>query len=223
MNVQPWRTAAMLLAACGLLSSCRLAKQRVDFTWFRDACTSPQNDTVHIEAGRGLPQGSAPAATAKRQLMPWQQQENALSLGQEPRQQTAYAPSAAAASPAASYTVQPGDTLSGIARKCHVSLASLYSANGLNAETARGLRPGQTLHVTRPATHGAAQAAASPQQPVAPRQQASADYTVRKGDTLSAIAARNHTSTAGLIRANRLTPQQANRLKIGQKLIIPRH
>jgi len=223
MNVQPWRTAAMLLAACGLLSSCRLAKQRVDFTWFRDACTSPQNDTVHIEAGRGLPQSSAPAAPAKRQWMPWQQQqkEAALSPWQEPRQQTTYAPPAAAASSVASYTVQPGDTLSGIARKCHVSLASLYAANGLNAETARGLRPGQMLRVPRPAAHGAALAAA--QQPVAPRQQASAGYAVRKGDTLSGIAARHHTTTAELIRANRLTPQQANRLKIGQKLIIPRH
>ncbi|NCA22884.1 MAG: LysM peptidoglycan-binding domain-containing protein, partial [Crocinitomicaceae bacterium] len=43
-------------------------------------------------------------------------------------------------------------------------------------------------------------------------------YTVRSGDTLSQIAARNRTTVARIKKANRL---RSDRLSIGQVLVIP--
>lgn len=44
---------------------------------------------------------------------------------------------------------------------------------------------------------------------------------VQPGDTLSRIAARHGVSTAALIRANGMTPQQADHIRAGQKLSLP--
>lgn len=44
-------------------------------------------------------------------------------------------------------------------------------------------------------------------------------YTVRKGDTLSGIAARHHTTAAAIRRANGLS---SDKIAIGKKLTIPR-
>ena len=54
------------------------------------------------------------------------------------------ATAAPAATPGASITVQPGDTLSGLARKSGVSVAALMQANGLASPK---IVPGQTLVV----------------------------------------------------------------------------
>ncbi|RVU84704.1 LysM domain-containing protein [Leucothrix sargassi] len=45
-------------------------------------------------------------------------------------------------------------------------------------------------------------------------------YTVRRGDTLSRIAARNHTSVKQLIKLNSLSAKQANNLRVGMKLRV---
>lgn len=45
-------------------------------------------------------------------------------------------------------------------------------------------------------------------------------HTVRSGETLSGIAHKYHISTAQIMRSNKL--KNANRLRIGQKLIIER-
>lgn len=53
----------------------------------------------------------------------------------------------------------------------------------------------------------------------APTAAGSSVYTVRKGDTLSGIAARHHTTAAAIRRANGLT---SDKIAIGKKLTIPR-
>lgn len=46
-------------------------------------------------------------------------------------------------------------------------------------------------------------------------------YTVQPGDTLRSIAETNGVSVDALLRANNLTPQDADNLRIGQELVIP--
>lgn len=46
-------------------------------------------------------------------------------------------------------------------------------------------------------------------------------YVVQAGDTLRAIAERFGVSVSDLLRANNLTPEQADSLRAGQELIIP--
>jgi LysM repeat protein len=56
----------------------------------------------------------------------------------------------------------------------------------------------------------------APPAPSAPRK-----YTVQPGDTLRSIAAQFNVSVTALVEANKLTPQQADSLRVGQELIIP--
>jgi LysM repeat protein len=46
-------------------------------------------------------------------------------------------------------------------------------------------------------------------------------YTVQPGDTLGGIARQFGVSVPALIKANNLTPAQADSLRVGQKLVIP--
>ena len=48
-------------------------------------------------------------------------------------------------------------------------------------------------------------------------------YTVRQGDTLSTIARRYNTTIAKIMQANNMTAEQAHRLSIGQKILLPRN
>lgn len=216
---------AVLALAGSLASSCRSSRQRVDFTWFRDVCTPARNDTVQVEKGQGLPAHVAPAPAARRTWAPWQQQQ-ASSQPQHTSHQPAAALPPAAAHGSATYTVQPGDTLSGIARKTGTSLSALYAANGLTESSAKGIRPGQRLTLPHKAATPAARASTAPHTaahtPATAAHATQGTYIVRKGDTLGAIAARHHTTTAALAKANRLNKQQADRLRPGQRLILPR-
>ena len=101
---------------------------------------------------------------------------------------------AAAAAPAApaggGYTVQPGDTLSGIAASAGVSVASLAAANGLDPA-------GMLVAGTSLALPGAGGGGAPPAQ---------GGYTVRAGDTLSGLAAGAGVSMADMAAMNGLDP-----------------
>jgi LysM repeat protein len=55
-------------------------------------------------------------------------------------------------------------------------------------------------------------------QPAAPAQR---KYTVEAGDTLRSIATKFDVSVQAIIDANKLTPQEADSLRVGQELIIP--
>ena len=59
---------------------------------------------------------------------------------------------------------------------------------------------------------------AAPTAPPASRQRT---YTVQPGDTLRSIAEQFNVSVTALLEANKLTPQQADSLRVGQELTIP--
>ena len=103
-------------------------------------------------------------------------------------------------------TVQPGDSLWSLAQRHGVSVAALKVANGLSGDA---IQAGQRLRLSAPAP--AAEAAVVAGVPTNP-------YTVRKGDTLAAIAARTRLSVTDLRRANGL---KGDFLEVGQRLRIP--
>ncbi|MCG2623839.1 LysM peptidoglycan-binding domain-containing protein [Arthrobacter sp. I2-34] len=109
-----------------------------------------------------------------------------------------------------SYTVRAGDTLSGIASRHGISLSKLLSANGL--KTSSIIYPGQKLKLTGKGA-GTVTAAAKP---AAQAATVSGSYTVKTGDTLSGIAARNGTTLAKLLSANGL--KSSSIIYPGQKL-----
>jgi LysM repeat protein len=105
------------------------------------------------------------------------------------------------------YTVVAGDTLSSIARAHGVTVSALTSANSLRNPNL--VRIGATLAI--PAGDGSSGGGSSGG--------ASGSYTVRAGDTLTAIAARYGVSTSALSSANNL--RDRNLVRIGQRLTIP--
>jgi LysM repeat protein len=132
------------------------------------------------------------------------------------------APAPAPASPAGGsvYTVKSGDTLSAIAARHGVKLSEVFGWNGLNMGSI--IRPGQQIKIGggAAAPAPAAPAPAAPA-PVAPAAQApsSGSYTIKSGDTLSGIAARNSVKLSDVLAANRLT--MSSIIYPGQKLVIP--
>lgn len=127
------------------------------------------------------------------------------------------APSAAAAAAAPSgvtYTVMPGDTLSGIAKKNGVTVTALRAANKLAGDA---LRAGQLLNV--PAV-GAKAAASATTAPVAkPAATGSLTHTVKPGETLGVIARKYNVNATDLATANSITDPR--KLRVGQELKVP--
>jgi len=120
--------------------------------------------------------------------------------------QTVHLPSGGAQqSTASDYTVRSGDTLSGIAQRHGVSLSALIAANP-QIGNPNLIHPGQTVHV--PSSGGTTS------------QTPAADYTVRRGDTMSGIAQQHGVSLSSLIAAN---PQIGNPNLIypGQVVHVP--
>ena len=113
----------------------------------------------------------------------------------------------ASAAPAAAqdYTVEPGDTVSHIARRTSTTVSQIVAANALDARAT--IRAGQHLVIPQPS---AAVAAPAP---------AAATHTVVRGDTVSALAGRYGTTNAAIISANALDASAM--IRIGQALTIP--
>lgn len=136
---------------------------------------------------------------------------SALQVGQQIRlpDQTQPAPAAAndAVQTGAGYThvVQRGETLFGIAQKYGVPLDQLAQAN--NITNPSSLRAGQKLTIPT----------GSQQTPNAGSTQRI--HIVQPGETLTAIAARYGVSPQAVMQANGI--QNPNRIRSGQKLIIP--
>ncbi|MBT2532850.1 LysM peptidoglycan-binding domain-containing protein [Arthrobacter sp. ISL-48] len=141
---------------------------------------------------------------------------------------TAAAPAApapaAAAGAGGSYTVKAGDTLSAIAAGHGVKLSDVLSWNGLNMRSI--IHPGQKIKVgageaapaAAPAT--SVQPAAAPAAPApTPAAAPAGSYTVKAGDTLSAIASRHGVKLSDLLSANRLSMTSV--IYPGNKLAIP--
>ncbi|HEU0197325.1 MAG TPA: LysM peptidoglycan-binding domain-containing protein [Nevskiaceae bacterium] len=112
-----------------------------------------------------------------------------------------------------SYRVRRGDVLGRIAQRHGVSAAQLMKVNHLRS--ARDLRIGAVLRIP---SHGAAPHLVATA--VRVRSHRVAVHRVRKGQTLSQIAERNHSTVHAIKRANRL--RNADDLRIGMLLKIPR-
>jgi LysM repeat protein len=106
------------------------------------------------------------------------------------------------------YTVRKGDTLSGIARKEGVSLSELMSANGLGKNST--IFVGQNLLIPEA---GPSEDTASVE-----TEYSGKEVTVGRGDTLSAIAARNGTTVREIKALNGLS---GDTIYVGQKLMVP--
>lgn len=147
------------------------------------------------------------------------------------------------------YTVRPGDTLSSIAKRWEVPLASLIAANRI--ATPDAIVPGQQLSVPRgvaavrvkagDSVYSLAQAYGVPTSVVIGANRLNPPYTiyvdqlliippgvpyytVQPGDTLFALADRYHVATGGARRPDLI--RQANRLPsdlitVGMRLVIP--
>jgi N-acetylmuramoyl-L-alanine amidase len=125
-------------------------------------------------------------------------------------------PAATTVSAAGGYTVARGDTMSGIAQRFGVTTAALLAANHLTGSSI--IYPGQRIVVpgATPAAP-AAKPAAPAAKPAAPA--AGGSYTIRTGDTVSAIAAAHGVTTAAVLAANGLT--SGSLIYAGRTLTIP--
>lgn len=106
--------------------------------------------------------------------------------------------STASSTSGGSYKVKSGDTLSGIAASEKVGLSTLLKANGLSASSV--IYPGQQLKLS-----GSTSSSASTDSSRASSTNSSSSYTVKDGDTLSGIAARNNVSLSTVLKANNLS------------------
>jgi uncharacterized protein YkwD len=103
-----------------------------------------------------------------------------------------------------SYTVRPGDTLIGLARQYHTSIASIQLINNLG--DSQSLRAGQKLDI-----------------PTGPRFEGESSYwivhVVQKGDTLSTIAQAFDVTQNDIARVNGISDPAL--IRLGQSIVIP--
>lgn len=135
------------------------------------------------------------------------------------------------------YVVQPGDSVAGIAQKFGITTQALMQANGLTSPNFLIVGTVLTIPaggVVAPTSETTSQMPASttiptsPMPPVTPSQpstpstpssSAGRSYTVQKGDTLKAIAAKFGVPMETIMKRNKLITPTA--IKVGQVLVIP--
>ncbi|MBQ3240564.1 MAG: LysM peptidoglycan-binding domain-containing protein [Akkermansia sp.] len=108
------------------------------------------------------------------------------------------------------YKVRPGDNLTLIAKRSNTTVAQIRKDSGIKGDL---IYPGQIIKVKYyPKGSKAA---------MAEKKAKASSYTVKRGDSVSDIAARHGVSTAALLKANNLTMKQASKIQPGRKLTIP--
>ncbi len=112
------------------------------------------------------------------------------------------------------HTVKSGESISKIASRNGITTQELLKANNMTMKQAGKIRPGQKLTIPG---KGGSEAKASSSGSSAKAK----THIVKRGETLSAIAAKNGVTTAALLKANGMTAKQASRIRPGQKLTIP--
>jgi len=110
------------------------------------------------------------------------------------------------------HRVRPGETLGGIASRYGTSVSSLMRVNGLRS--AHRIWPGQRLRVPVRGSAGVVPAAQHRSPESGERR-----YTVRRGDTLGAIASRHGVGLGALLAANGLSTRST--IYPGQELVLP--
>ncbi len=116
------------------------------------------------------------------------------------------------ASKSSSYTVKSGDSIAKIASRHGVTTQALLKANNMSMKQASRIRPGQKLTIPGKGGSKSSNSGSS---------KGSKTHTVKRGDTLSAIASKYGVTTQALLKANGMTAKQASRIRPGQKLTIP--
>ncbi len=106
------------------------------------------------------------------------------------------------------HVVKPGDTVSAISARYRISIAAILQANQLGVQGL--IHPGQKLRL--PGVKPAAAAA----KPAAP---ATHPYTVKAGDTLNDICAKEKVSLTAVISLNKIA--NAGLIHPGQRLLLP--
>jgi membrane-bound lytic murein transglycosylase D len=115
------------------------------------------------------------------------------------------------------YKVKPGDTLASISKKYGTTPKSILAANGLKSESQ--VTAGKTLKITVKSREKGTQVASTKKgkSKKTAAEPAVIKYTVKKGDTLTQIAKRYHTTIAEITKMNNLP---GNQVRIGQVLKI---
>lgn len=108
------------------------------------------------------------------------------------------------------YTVKPGDTLSAIALRYGITVSQIASIN--NISNVNLIYPGEKIRITSLSNPNSSQNQNISQPTTTTR------YTVRRGDTLSAIALRYGTTVQNLVNLNNI--RNPNLIYVGQILII---
>ena len=127
--------------------------------------------------------------------------------------------------PATTYTVVRGDSLSAVAHKNHLSKAELAAANNLKPEAS--LKIGQKLIIPGKSTAGtmaeakaAAPAAAASEPAPGPKGPAdSVRHVVKPGETLGAIARKYQVKVGEIATANNISDPA--KIRPGMELVIP--
>jgi LysM repeat protein len=115
------------------------------------------------------------------------------------------------------YTVARGDTISRIAARFGVPVESVLSANGLGWSSI--IYPGQTIAIPAAAPAPPKIELVSSNTPTTPAPAATSTYTIKSGDTISAIASRFGVTTTAVLTANGLTASSI--IYPGHKIVIP--
>lgn len=115
------------------------------------------------------------------------------------------------------HTIRRGETVSTIARRYGVSIASIVQANNLGKR--RKIYAGKTLMIPIPPgkSYASGSSEASPRRTTIQRSN-NGRYLVRNGDTLWDIAVAHGVTVSALKRANSLS---SNRIYAGRELVIP--
>ena len=114
------------------------------------------------------------------------------------------------------YVVKSGDYPAKIAKKFGVSVSALLEANKMTMADAKKLQIGQKLTIPARGKKADKKSAGKSEVKVE-----AGIYIVRSGDVPARIARRLKVKVSELLKANNMTLEDAKKLQIGQKLVVP--
>ena len=118
------------------------------------------------------------------------------------------------------YEVQEGEFLYSIVEKFNLGddgILLLYALNPTVEAAGGNIYPGQKILIPNP---GMELPTATPIPADLP-QGTLLDYTVRPGDSIAAIAVKFRSTEDAILKENEIAPEDANKIQVGQKLVVP--